>query len=126
MNKHGMTGQQNALKDDSAATSHLHIRVTPDNKASWVSAAGGEKLSEWVTRTLNEQAKGNETSVQPILFPQSWLDNANTHRAAQPSLTLIAPLWVFSFVQPVTCFLSGVLTGAVSGVNDNYRRKDKR
>lgn len=50
----GQKGNQNAVKDDGKATSHLHIRVTPQQKAAWVHAAGGRKLSEWVIDTLNK------------------------------------------------------------------------
>lgn len=50
----GQKGNQNAVKDD-GKTSHLHIRVTPQQKAAWVHAAGGKKLSEWVIDTLNQR-----------------------------------------------------------------------
>lgn len=49
----GQKGNQNAVKDEGKATSHLHIRVTPEQKAAWVKAAAGKKLSGWVIETLN-------------------------------------------------------------------------
>lgn len=48
----GQPNNKNAVKDD-GKTSHLHIRVTPEQKAAWVKAAAGKKLSEWVIETLN-------------------------------------------------------------------------
>jgi hypothetical protein len=47
---------QNAAKDD-GATSHLHMRCTPAEKAAWVHASGGEKLTDWVRNVLNNAAK---------------------------------------------------------------------
>jgi hypothetical protein len=52
---HGMTGKKNAVKND-AATSQLQIRCTPAQKAAWVHAAGGHKLSAWVIDALNKAA----------------------------------------------------------------------
>lgn len=50
-------GNKNAVKDDGEkAMSHLHIRVTQEQKAAWVHAAGGRKLSEWVIDTLNQKS----------------------------------------------------------------------
>jgi hypothetical protein len=49
----GQLNNKNAVKDEGKATSHLHIRVTPEQKATWVKAANGKKLSEWVIETLN-------------------------------------------------------------------------
>ena len=49
-------GNKNALKGAGPATSHLHIRVTPQDKAGWVKAAAGRKLAEWVVETLNARA----------------------------------------------------------------------
>ena len=47
----------NAVKSPSgAADSHLHIRVTQSDKARWVRAACGRKLSEWVVERLNKAA----------------------------------------------------------------------
>jgi len=40
------------------ASSTLHIRCRRADKARWVRAAGGRKLSEWVVRVLNQAAKG--------------------------------------------------------------------
>lgn len=56
MKQHGNTGKQNALKGTSAATSFLHIRITPQGKALYVRQAQREglKLSEWVIGTLNK------------------------------------------------------------------------
>ena len=47
----------NARKDVEVATSHLHIRITPKRKAIYVRAARGQKLSDWVTETLDRAAK---------------------------------------------------------------------
>lgn len=45
-----------ALKDgEEGATSFLHIRCKPSDKARWVKAATGRGgLSEWVTKILNQ------------------------------------------------------------------------
>ena len=50
-----LLGNQNARKPDGrAATSFLHIRCTPENKAAWVRAAASNGgLSEWVVQKLN-------------------------------------------------------------------------
>ena len=48
---------QNAVKSPSGvADSHLHIRVTRPDKARWVRAASGRKLTEWVVEHLNTAA----------------------------------------------------------------------
>jgi len=48
----------NAVKSGSGpADSHLHIRVPRADKARWVRAAAGAKLSEWVIAALNKRAK---------------------------------------------------------------------
>ena len=50
---------QNALKDDDQkASSFLHIRAHPRDKAAWVKAAKRQqqKLAAWVTETLNREA----------------------------------------------------------------------
>ena len=48
---------QNAIKSPfGAADSHLHIRVTRTDKARWVRAASGRKLTEWVVENLNTAA----------------------------------------------------------------------
>lgn len=44
-------GSQNAKKDN-PATSHIHLRVTPGEKAQVVRDAGGEKLSTYIRRKL--------------------------------------------------------------------------
>jgi hypothetical protein len=50
-------GSQNAKKYDELATSFLHIRVTPADKAKWVKAATGNGgLSSWVIETLNKNS----------------------------------------------------------------------
>jgi hypothetical protein len=56
-NKHGMTGKRNAAKDD-GATSFIHARCKPQDKAVWVRVAQSEglKLTEWIVNTLNEKA----------------------------------------------------------------------
>jgi hypothetical protein len=61
---HGMTGKKNAVKND-AATSQLQIRCTPAQKATWVHAAGGEKLSAWVIQTLNAAANDSTPTTPP-------------------------------------------------------------
>lgn len=51
---------QNAAKDVAdKATSFLHVRAVPRDKAGWVKAAkrSGKKLAEWVTETLNSAAQ---------------------------------------------------------------------
>ena len=51
----------NAVKSASGpADSHLHIRVPRADKASWVRAALGRKLSEWVIATLNREATSSK------------------------------------------------------------------
>ncbi|WP_446807965.1 hypothetical protein ACH50O_11660 [Methylomonas sp. 2BW1-5-20] len=49
-------GNTNAQIADQPATSQLQIRCTPAEKALWVHASSGEKLSEWVRSTLNAAA----------------------------------------------------------------------
>ncbi|MFA7301884.1 MAG: hypothetical protein WC069_06260 [Candidatus Shapirobacteria bacterium] len=47
---------QNAVKDEAeVASSFLHIRAVPREKAAWVKAAkrAKQKLAAWVTETLN-------------------------------------------------------------------------
>ncbi len=45
---------QNAVKSDrGAATSFLHIRCTPEDKARWIKRARGLPLAEWVIARLN-------------------------------------------------------------------------
>ena len=39
------------------AESHLHIRVKRSDKAKWVRAAKGMKLSAWVVKLLNREVK---------------------------------------------------------------------
>ncbi len=47
-----------ALKEgEEGATSFLHLRCKPSDKAMWVKAAAGQGgLSEWVTTMLNQAA----------------------------------------------------------------------
>lgn len=59
-------GNQFAAKPEGeGATSHLHVRVTPANKADWVRATqarakrdpdAGDKLADWVIDILNAAA----------------------------------------------------------------------
>lgn len=44
-------GSKNAKKDN-PATSHIHIRCTPEEKAKVVKAAGGEKLSDYIRKKI--------------------------------------------------------------------------
>lgn len=44
-------GSQNAKKDN-PATSHIHIRCTPAEKAAVVRAANGQKLSEYIRKKI--------------------------------------------------------------------------
>lgn len=46
-------GNTNAQAGETPATSFLQIRCTPAEKAAWVHAAKGHKLSDWVKKTLN-------------------------------------------------------------------------
>ena len=57
--QHGSTGNQNAVKDN-PKTSILNVRCTPSDKGTWVHAAGGQKLAEWVTIALNDAAKKDQ------------------------------------------------------------------
>ncbi len=50
---------QNAVKDEAdVASSFLHVRVVPRDKAAWVKAAKRrkKKLANWTTETLNHAA----------------------------------------------------------------------
>ena len=50
---------KNAAKDEGAkASSFLHIRAVPLEKAAWVKSAAKskKKLAEWVTDALNKEA----------------------------------------------------------------------
>jgi uncharacterized protein (DUF1778 family) len=48
-------GNTNAQRGTEAATSYIHARCTPSEKAAWVRAAQlqGINLTEFVTKTLN-------------------------------------------------------------------------
>lgn len=46
-------GNTNAQAGEIPATSILQIRCTPAEKAAWVHAANGRKLSDWVRERLN-------------------------------------------------------------------------
>jgi len=51
---------QNAAKDEAdKATSFLHVRAVPRDKAGWVKAAkrSRQNLASWVTATLNSAAQ---------------------------------------------------------------------
>lgn len=52
------SGNKNAQKGDEPATSYLHARCCPSDKAAWVHAANrrGLKLTEWVVQALNRAA----------------------------------------------------------------------
>jgi hypothetical protein len=57
--KSGYTGNQNASKDEAEkASSFIHARCLPADKARWVKAAqaNGVKLTEWIVSALNEKA----------------------------------------------------------------------
>ena len=56
MNKHGSIGNTNAAKEVTKS-SVLTMRCTPSEKAKWVNAAKGQKLAEWVTEALNNEAE---------------------------------------------------------------------
>lgn len=49
------SGNTNAQRGTEAATSYIHARCTPQDKAEWVRAAQAEKLklTEWIVKTLN-------------------------------------------------------------------------
>jgi hypothetical protein len=51
---HGNTGKTNASKSDSK-NSHVHMRVTQEQKSAWVNQAQSQnlKLAEWITKKLN-------------------------------------------------------------------------
>jgi hypothetical protein len=47
-----------ALKDgEEGATSFIHIKVKPSEKAAWVKASQEQGLSKWVKATLNKAVK---------------------------------------------------------------------
>jgi hypothetical protein len=59
---HGNKGNQHARKPmEDKATSFLHVRCSPSDKAGWVRAAKGGKLAQWVVKSLNEAAKPGAT-----------------------------------------------------------------
>ncbi len=60
MKTHGNTGNRSAQHGDEPATSHLHIRITPQKKAGYVKCAQreGMKLSAWVQATLDRNLAG--------------------------------------------------------------------
>lgn len=51
---HGNTGKANAAKED-RKDSHVHMRVTREQKTIWVKQAQAKKmkLAEWITKKLN-------------------------------------------------------------------------
>lgn len=54
---HWYNGNKNAAKDD-GATSFIHARCKPSDKAKWVKASQSEglKLTEWIVKSLNSAA----------------------------------------------------------------------
>ncbi len=48
-------GNTNAKRGTEAATSYIHARCTPQDKAMWVKAAQAKnlKLTEWIVKVLN-------------------------------------------------------------------------
>lgn len=59
MNMPAPEKNQNAVKDEvDVASSFLHVRVVPRDKAAWVKAAAWrkKKLAAWTTETLNRAA----------------------------------------------------------------------
>ena len=54
--QHGSTGNANAAKEETKS-SVLTVRCYPHEKAKWVNAAKGQKLAEWVTDALNNEAE---------------------------------------------------------------------
>ena len=48
-------GNTNAQRGTEAATSYIHARCAPSEKAAWVRAAqaSGLKLTEWIIQMLN-------------------------------------------------------------------------
>jgi uncharacterized protein (DUF1778 family) len=59
MKKHGNTGKQNALQGESVKESYITVRVEPEQKAIFVKAAKGKKLSVWVIESLKSSAKSS-------------------------------------------------------------------
>jgi len=53
---HGNTGNKHAAAVN-PKTSTLTVRCDSQDKAAWVRAAAGKKLTSWVIRTLNTAAK---------------------------------------------------------------------
>lgn len=53
---HGNTGKANAAKEETK-DSHVHMRVTREQKAIWVKQAQAKKmkLAEWITKKLNNE-----------------------------------------------------------------------
>ena len=54
--QHGSIGNTNASKEV-IKSSVLTVRCYPHEKAKWVNAAKGQKLAEWVTEALNNDAE---------------------------------------------------------------------
>ncbi|MFT3992411.1 MAG: hypothetical protein QM680_13485 [Luteolibacter sp.] len=46
------------VKEGEAATSHIHLRVTPERKSTYVkrAQASGRSLSDWMTETCDREA----------------------------------------------------------------------
>ena len=66
--QHGSTGNTNASKEVTKS-SVLTMRCTPSEKAKWVNAAKGQKLAEWVTEALNNEA---EKRPQQVVKGAAW------------------------------------------------------
>ena len=49
-------GNKNRQEGEEPMTSYIYIRCTPQDKARWVKAAEGSKLSKWVTDVLNKNS----------------------------------------------------------------------
>ena len=56
MSEHGSTGNTNAAKEETKS-SVLTVRCYPHEKAAWVKASKGQKLAEFVTEALNNEAE---------------------------------------------------------------------
>jgi len=88
MNKHGNTGKQNALKDESERKdSKLVVRVKQSDKAAWVRAANKGKLADWVIDTLNRASEtcineGKKMSIDYDSFVDSLDDRWEDDRTA--------------------------------------------
>jgi hypothetical protein len=55
------TAAYDASQDDPRQPGHVHLRVTLPRKSAWVRAARPRKLVEWITQTLDREAKYEPT-----------------------------------------------------------------